>query len=460
MVQGAGYQDRVLTHLNALSPEARALLHRSLKRNPAASPDDQMRALLEAARAFPNPAAFIPDVSQTKEHFFEPFRPFVISEELPTKLRGVISAASLDGIWTCLVRDVLPEAFVPWTQAQAVPVYGSEQEAWIALRTLRNAAFAELRRLDRESEGDYRGRQRFVTRLGGERAYADFRDMLALMDRLSAIDRFLTRLPANIAFGEVSERLCFDYIYDFLADRPEDAVWIGAALFVRVNPMVLIRAAGAVAGSIHPTDIRRTPASCFVDFALASIERSIVRYFNAREDKNEISELVSEIRRYHENVRAVESAIDFEHDGYWRMRLAALRTTMSDMIAADIQDMIPALRRALHITDTERPTANDASDAIRATNIFVAARWNKDSLALNELITRVQLSAEQTIEVLGKRLMDRFRRSHGATRADVIAASETLIRITDLMFGEEHAAILRRSRDRAIASRTGLTVAG
>lgn len=460
MVQGAAYQDRVLTHLNALTPEARALLHRSLKQNPAASPEEQMRALMEAARAFPKPGAVIPDVTKSKERFFEPFRPFVIDEELPTKQQGLISRESLDGIWAYLVREVLPEAFVPWTQTHAVTIYGSEQEVWAALKALRNAAFAELTRLDRDSEGDHKARQRFVSRMGGERAHADFRDMLALMDRLSAIDRFMTRLPANIVFGDVSERLCFDHIYDFISDRPEDTVWIGAALFVRVSPMMLIRAAGAVAGSTHPADIRRTPAACFVDLALAAIERSIVRYFNARQDPNEINALVAEIRHYHETVRAVESAIEFEHDAIWRMRLAALRTTMSDLIAADIEAMIPCVRRALQISDTERPNATDAFDAIRATSILVAARWNKDSLALNELIMRVQIRAEQTIEVLGNRLMDRLRRSHGTTRSDVVAASDTLIRITDLMFGEEHAAILRRSRDRAIASRTGLTLAG
>lgn len=460
MVQGAGYQDRVLTHLNALTPEARALLHRSLKQNPAAGPEDQMRALLEAAHAFPNPVAVIPDVRLSQERFFDPFRPFVIDEELPTKQQGLISRGSLDGIWAFLVREVLPDAFVPWTQFDAVKIYSSEQELWRALAVLRNAAFAELTRLDRASQGDYKARQRFVFHMGGERAHVDFRDMLALLDRIPTIDRFLARLPANIVVGDVSERLCFDHIYDFIADRPEDTVWIGAALFARVGPMMLIRAAGAVAGSTHPADIRRTAASCFVDFALAAIERSVVRYFNARQDPNEVNGLVGEIRRYHETVRAVESAIDFEHDALWRHRLSALRSTMSELIATDIEAMVPAVRRALQITDTERPSTTDAFDAIRATSIMVAARWNKDSLALNELITRVQIRAEQTIEVMGNRLMERLRRSHGTARSDVIAASETLIRITDLMYGEEHAAILRRSRDRAIASRTGMTLTG
>lgn len=458
MGDGPVFQDRMLNYLNALSPEARALMARTV--TPASASVDPTRVLLQAAGSTALPATHIVDVRRSRDRFFEPFQPFVIEEMLPARQPGFLHRDSFDGIWTYLVREAMPEAFQPWTDPYAAAVFADDREMRTALRSLRASAFAELVRLDRESWSDHKLRQRFISRMGGDRALQDFRDMLVLIDRLPAIERFLSRLPATIAIGESSERQLFDHVEGFLYDRPDDAVWLGAALCSKVGPVLLIRAAGAFAGSADPVDIRRSSAACFVDLALATIERSIMRYQAARQDPNEIAALVQEIRRYHETVRAIVSALDFDYDSTWRHRLAGLRSLMSDLIALDLEGMIPTVRRALQVAEADSPTAADAHDAIRATSILVAARWNRDSLALNDLVTRLTVQAEQAIEVLGNRLMDGLRRTHGARRTAIVSATDTLIRISELIYGEEHAGILRRSRDRAIATRSASSFAG
>ncbi|WP_181704156.1 hypothetical protein [Chthonobacter albigriseus] len=427
----------------------------------AAHLDEELKLILDAARSASSKGPVVPDPAKVKGWFFEPFDLFVIDERLQRKQEGLICADSVEGIWSYLIRKAMPDTFAHWLDPEILHQYPGEPEMRQALRALRVAGFAELARLDRETQGEPKARQRFIARLGGERSHLDLLDMLAIQDRLPSIERLLGRLPSGVIASETSERLLVEQVVSFVVEQPGESPWVAAAIRSRIaSPVTLARVAIAVAGSSDTVDIRRTPASCFIDVALACVERSVIRYEQIRRDPKEIAGLVQEIKRYHDMVRALTTALEFDYDATWRQTLAGLRKQMSDLVTLDVEGIVPSVRRALRVDDKERPSQVDEIEAIRATSVLVAVRKCKDSLAVNEMVTRVTTTTEQSIEVLGQRLLDQLRKAVGSLRTDSIAASDTLLKLSELMFGEEHSAILRRAREKAMNARGSLPNAG
>jgi hypothetical protein len=453
--------DKVMSYLSGLSPAARAMLLRRLEGAEGTAPlEGEMKLILEAARsmrggapggsAAPAPVE-APVPRDVKSRFFAPFAPFVIDERLPTRLTGWIARASLDGIWTVLSREVLVTALVPWSAEVLAAGPAGDPEFDAAVRAMRNQGFAALGAEIRAGADDPKTRQRFAMRLGGEEVLADLADMLALFERLPAIERLLSRLPQSAAPGEASERLMAEQLAQHLEARPEDAAWVAAGIVGRLaSPVVYFRCAVIVAGADDVADLRHGPGEAFVEAALAAAERAATRFDLLRRTRGDAVAMVGELKRFHDVVRAANTIIRADDDSRWRNRLVALRRTMSGSIAAEVEEILPVLRRALRFGPDSRPSAADGQDAVRAVAVFVAARRFREALAINELVNRLSASVEQAIDVYGRELIEHLRKARGERRDEILAASDHLLRMADLTHGEEYATLLRKSRDNAL----------
>ena len=82
--------------------------------------------------------------------------------------------------------------------------------------------------------------------------------------------------------------------------------------------------------------------------------------------------------------------------------------------------------------------------------ILVAARRSTDSLAINELIARCSRETEQTLELLTKSAFDDFLGRKGGDRTQRLEVVNSAIRLSAIMFGDDYAAHLQRSRDNAL----------
>jgi hypothetical protein len=128
---------------------------------------------------------------------------------------------------------------------------------------------------------------------------------------------------------------------------------------------------------------------------------------------------------------------------------------MSESIADEIEEILPTLQRALRVDATSRPTAADGEDAVRAVALFVAARRYRESLAINELVMRLNGLVQQAVDVYGREIVDKLRKARGDHRALLHGASDHLLRIAEHTHGEEYAGLLRKSRDMAAQRAAG-----
>ena len=460
MPSGGMVREKVVSYLAGLTPDARSMLLRRLETSERGNKlDPDGRLILDVARNIGAPAAGTPSAGSqavgpqavdARAIFFAPFDRFVIDEELPVRQSGWVLRSSLDSIWVHLTRDLMPVEFRPFAGVKEVPDAAAAALFEKDLETLRNRALDLLVRLKRDTDPDSREHRRLVAHMGGDSAFSDLEDLLSLRERLPVIARLLGRVPMSVMPGEASERLLAEQVSVFLEARPAEACWLGAALMERFpNPYLLARLAAACARSEDVVEIRRQGAGPFVDLALGAAERIEIRLrhlFDARADADAV---LAELKTFHDLIRGTTTAIKIEDDKAWRARVAAVRRSVSGMLSAEFDGLVQKIRFALRSDDRHTPSEDDRRDAHRAVAIFAAAKRYRGALALNDLLMRLDPTIVQALEVYSRDLIDLYRKARGTRREELAAGGRTLIAMTELMLGEEHAAVLRRAWDKA-----------
>jgi hypothetical protein len=455
MAETGALREKVLTYLSGLSPNARAMLVRNLERGDGtAMLDPRAKIILDVARTIerlPSEAPPLVLKGDMKSRFSAPFSAFIINETLEPHKNGWISRPSLEAIWTFLGREVLPAVFDVMNAPIDQLGYHSEQEADTAAELLRRQASEALTPILAAADKDPKARQRLVARLGGENTLADLRGWLALLPRIAALDHFLSRLPASISNTEAAERLVTEPLQGYLKSNPQDTTFVATGLVSRlVTAASLARYAVILTGDADTASLRKSPYATFIDVALSSAERIVLRFASRCRQIGTVDAQVADLKAYHELIRSTSTTVQLDNDPTWRNRLTNIRRKMSDAVSAEIEDVSVLARRALKLDDRIVPGETEGQDARRAVTLFVCARRCRETLAVNELLNRVGNTTEQTVEIYGRDVLDRLRHDNDKDRPKIIIISDYLIAMSEQLFGEEHASLLRRGRDKAI----------
>lgn len=381
------------------------------------------------------------------QEFFRPLDPFLIDVVLPSRQVGLIYEPHLDLIWTFICRDLMPEhmnAILSLNDA------GLAADPRIVAAELRLAVTPTARAYLADAANNPKGQQRVRAQLGNDGGYADFLDCLHVFENEEAYARILGRLPKTLTAFDMSESgPVSDLIGSVIKKRIVDARFLAAALVKRLgNPGHLINLAMRIAGSDDPKVVAQTPAIALVDLILAEIDRCVAICESLAKSHRTTSSLAQRMRAYHEIVRHFSMVIDLEQAPEWSRRISASRRRLSDLLAADIEQAPGLVRRALR--DGVERGFNDTSmleDAERAMTLLDAARGISDSLALNDAITRSRKAAEQVLETLNGKVMDGLRRADSSDRARALRHVDAMIRFAAIIFGDDYALVLRRSRD-------------
>lgn len=426
MAEQALVREKMRSFMDGLSPAARAMLAR---RDAAASwrPGEPVLAVLSPVRT-----TFL----DLRSELFAPFAPFVVDEHLACRQPGWIERASLEGIWTYACRELLADEFGPWANPRPTDLDAAARAALVA--RLSGRLFAALVERRDVTEDDPRARQRFVSRLGGESAFADLDDLLAIRHRADDLKRLFARLPVAPTVGEVGDRLVVDCITEHLDAVPADALLVAAGLANRMSSTAtLARIAVTLARSTVTDDIRRGAGALFIDAALSMCERQAVGFRSGKGD-------AAAIERYHEGLRGLVTVIDITGDGRWLKRLAAIRTSFSDIVAGEIERLVPSLRAAFRLSGETVPSDSDADLADHLSAIYQSASAHRDGLAINGLLGRVRPVAEQAIQLYGEELARRLRGEAEGDRAATARLFERFLAVASRIQGEAYAAYLRR----------------
>lgn len=448
------FEAKVQSYLDGLSPEARRMIMRRLGRpeeaaetQPAAEPDPAPKPDPALRRTFRPTREMI----DARAVLFAPYEPFVIHDPLPNRQTGWLRRSTFDGLWTYLLREALPERIGPWEQPVEMTPEAAEETRRRTLPALSDAAFAMLEAIEKAGREDSRLQQKFASRIGGDVALADLRDMLALRPRLRRIEGGLARLPAVIQAADAAEKSAAAGIRTHLASHADDAVFLAAAVALRaVSGGSLARIAGHIVGSSEVADLRRSPSAALVDVALSAAERHVVRFSTLLSGGGSTEELVAEVKGFHDVVRGMTHAFNVEDDRLWHARLAALRTAISDPLAGAVEGVVPAIRLALGADRWATPADEDRADALRAAALFAAARRYRDALAVNAPVTRLWPVVDQALQVYGRGAVDRLRAATGTERQQLEAATAMAVELAELVHGTDYATLLRRARDAAL----------
>ncbi|MCB1508586.1 MAG: hypothetical protein KDI98_07530 [Hyphomicrobiaceae bacterium] len=454
---------KLRSYLQGLSGDARALIVRSIEQSKARGEMSQVHDLILSAMrgVMRNTGDVFPRVRTAERAFFEPLTPIIIDEHMPDKERGRIERRSLRPIWTWLTRDLAQGRFDDTlADARATAAIDDEKALCSCGRKLRKTFLPAAREAIEETEARYGGLHRLAGQLGTPRVVEDLHDMLDIFEHEDVFAEFRRRLPAKVPPGRdgfQSINLAFGA---FEGTPLEVQILAYGYLIPRLGaPGDLVRYAVEEAHTDRPSHLRKTRHAPAVSALLGEITREIEVVTNALERDRNSDTAVNALRRFHEHVRAMTSALDNETQDNWFRRLAQLRTRMSDRLAHEIEPIPGILRRALKAVAKDGVEIVPDSFAVTEANVgarlLMAARHAAESLAINSLVTDTHKQVEQLIETLGQRAMDDLEKIGPTNRDARLARAELAIDLGAIVLGREYGKLMQRKRDAALGAAQG-----
>ena len=458
---------KVRAYMESLSPTARSMLIRSLRASQTEG--DLPNAIILAAvegldlveavepRRRAPVSAGEPWSTRLETAFFAPLAPFV-SDELPAvHTTGRIAASSLPVIWTWIRRDVAGEEY---ERAIAADPYDGEADVTPIARKLRREVVARVVDVLRDAGAEPKVRQKLAGQLGGDAVYRDLVDAAYVLQNEAAFANLLGQLPSAVTAFDVAEPSRLAEVVRASLDQVQmTAEWVGATLLTRTaNPVVVATLATRLAGSTDPRLVASSRYGALVDVVIAHLERLATLAQGRGADVTARTRLFADLRAYHDVARNLALLMPVEAVPAWMRRIGAAKVTMSDAVARWVEPAPGLVRRSLRVETTggefsgrwDQATYDDAEFAVR---LSIEARLAAESLAVNELVGRTRKQIETTLEVVSGKLMADLKSSQALDKRTLVEAVDGAIRLSALVFGEDYAAVLKKSRD-LFASRT------
>ncbi len=469
MTHSTELESKIKTYLSSLSPKAvEALVSNLEKAKGQDKQDPHLNLILTAAVALmrkPQPGTLDTPGgefrrAQVQRIFFSPLNDFLINETLSMRQEGRINRVMLDRVWKWLSRDVIAnEVKTVLDQAGNAHVSGERVDALIqALRTRAVEAIGEQLH---KSEISDKERRRIGIELGGERGIAELRDI----QKIFAAERWLVPFLQNIPERINEHRLKQDHDVLRLVDKcsarfPDHLPLIAAALVERAEaPSALCAFAGRLVGDTDPKVIADSQFAPLVDVVMSEAERLQILALDHRHNNPDPVAFSQALSEYHTLVRGVERDMDLTVTGRWHQRLADTKRSISGEVTQELKNAHGAIRRALQVPkfDSDGQLRKDQAavdEAVRTLRVVTMARNASETFAVNEIGKQTRQTVEQTLEIVTRSLITDLGKTRGQQMDAQLAAVDVAIMLSDIYFGADYAAQLRRSRQAAIAKAT------
>lgn len=445
---------KVRSYMESLSPTARAMLVRSLRASAGGDlPSELILAAVEGLEVAEDPAPTGPVgepwSDRLERAFFAPLAPFLMDDET-TSAAGRVSRRHLAPIWNWIRRDLAAAA---WERALAADPLAADADAAPIARKLRREVVPALVDTLREVGTDPRARQKLSGHIGGESVFRALSDVAYVLQNDAAFANLLGQLPATVTVFDVADQSrVVDVLRIAVEQGPLTVEWIAASLLSRAaNPAVLVHLACRLAGTTDPRLVAGSRVAPLVDAVIGRLEAIANNSTALCADPRCRDRFLVELRAYHDLSRAFELALPVESVSAWSRRVGAACAGLSATVSRQLEASAGLVRRALRFDahdgwsgrfDTE--TFADAEFAVRVT---LETRLVVDSLAVNEAAQRARKQVESTLELVTARLINELKSSSARDREQLAHAVDGAIRLCALVFGEDYAAMQRRSRD-------------
>jgi|GEM_PF-1531672 len=466
MTQSDQLDVKIRTYLSSLSPKALEALVRNLERARAKnSADPNIELVLQSALdILRKPVPKSHDLhagdlrrGQIQRMFFSPLDGFLIDEFLPTRQEGRINRDMLNKVWKWIGRDLIPnDVRTVLEHAGNAAVSGERIDTLVqALRTRSVDAIGEALRL---GEVDEREHRRMGIELGGERGISELRDIRKVFASERWLIPFLQAVPDRINERNLKKDNGVMRLVDKCTTRfPGHVPLLAAAFIDRADtPSGLCSFSGRLAGDDDPKAIASSQFAPFVDVVMSEAERLNILAIDHRNNNPDPVAFSSALSDYNSLVRGIERDMDLSVTDKWHQRLAHTKRSISDVVTRELHNAHSAVRRALQVPKVDSDGNLDINksaidDAVRALRVVTMVRNGSDTFAVNDVSKRTRQTVEQTLEIVARSLISDLGKSKSPQLAAHLAAADTAIMLSEIYFGADYAAQLRRSRHAALA---------
>lgn len=461
MSEPAVLTDKIRSYLQALSPRAvESLVNNLEKARASGSKDPHVDLILAASldllrKEDPQPEDLPRGVirhNNIQRLFFTPLDTFLINENLPTKQEGRVYRPYLSKVWRWLERDVLPSEIRSALQYAQSGDADPDKVLQMAT-TLRVRATRALSDKLQKIETSEKDRRRLGMEIGGERGISDLKDIHKIFAAEKWLMPFLHRMPDTISERRLKQDEDVLKLVEACADKhPGHLPMVAAALLDRTSvPSALCAFAGRLASTDDARMIGNSAFSPFVDVVMSEAERLNVLAQDHRNHNPDPVAFSQALLDYHKLVRGVELDIDLSNTRSWQDRLAETKKDISSIVSSELQGAHGAVRRALQVPRIDanggfEQDSHAIDDAVRALRVVVMVKNASETFAVNDIGNRTRQTVEQTLEIVTRSLLSELRNTSGRQREAHLAAVETAIMLSEIYYGAEYAAQLRRSR--------------
>jgi hypothetical protein len=387
--------------------------------------------------------------------------PFLVDAVYGRDLLGRVERASLGQMWDWVCRDVVPEEAKTYSdQVIEKLLVGDDRAAAALARALQDQVVPEMATWLESAQSDERARRRLVGQIGTARAFQEAQTLHRVLSQRDPLSRFAARLPVTIKnLGDEQLGNLISLLQYSVADKAEILL---PALILVMNrlaaPWQLIRLAIKSAESDSAVRVAQSPYAAAVEVALAEIG-AIIEAVRELLRTARVTDALPILKDLHDAIRGIRSEMDLSGDCAWGRELAALRSTISDILKAEIENTPGQVRRLLRpraLKEIDGRTALDPVDVSETEariKLVNACRKYAGELAINEVAPRIHAELQNYFDTGMASLVDSLRTTGSNERKFRQSQVDAAVRFAGELFGSEYAALLARAASIAAADR-------
>lgn len=386
--------------------------------------------------------------------FLDQFVPFVFDRLSPVKVQGRILKDSLQAIWNWIGRDLAPSAVKEFEAKFADLAEKDAASSERALREFQGQLIPHIERALTAVSGNEKAQRRLAGRIAAPGTLADVEDVLGILKARPALVQLAPRFPLKI--NNLSDDQ-LDHIKSVLnAPIARTADVFPYALVVLMNRLVqpwqLIRVAVKAVNSDAAARIAETPFGFAVSLVLVEIDRAVAAL---RDDfaaaRSEAA--LARMKEIHDALRGVRTELDVSVDSPWARQLSAIRSTVSQLLQGEIEQLPGLVRRVLRGRPGEQVAKgatldpSDIAEAEAKLELLIACRSYANELALNEAALRINADLQNYLETHTNSLVTRLRNAGSDDREFCRLQVDAAVRFCGKLFGSEYAALLTKAAE-------------
>jgi hypothetical protein len=454
--------ERLRGYLESLSPEARAMLIAELERamlreEDVAGSELILQELRRTIRASSQPVLRIGDAAR---RFFTPFEPFMVDGPADQKRVGRLARASLEPIWEWIGRDLMPaEAKALGDDIHRALLADNTAKAEQLVRALHERAYQRMKEAIAALETNEKARRRFSVEVGTPQAIQDVATLIGILGVRDQLAELARRLPEHIrVFEHEQVDLVRTYIDSTAAQKSlqnnsaqkRDLLLYGLILVASrlAAPWQLIHM--ATRDSDETARIAESPYALAVTIVFGELEYMVGELRSELKAGRPVASL---LKGLHDAARGLRSEIDLSVDSAWSRQLAAIRSAVSNILAAEIETTPGRVRRLLRPRPAKEIVPGSVLDSIDVHDVEMrvelvgVCRHYASELAASEVTMRTYSEIAQYLETGTKILLDALRHADNSERPFRQSQVDAAVRFCRVVFGADYAGILAKAAD-------------